>query len=269
MTNPIAVLEVEVQGLEAEIHINDLPVTRMTEDSSSEALSVQQYLVDGENVLEIVLSPGPTPATSRSAEHTISGVGRSARATITEYAPGLFPGDPSGKTLMAVEWSGGDRTDITAPVQVIDRRDLGTRHGQWSFQLADELTLDAATRVEVERFLQGLHASLAEKDAAPLVDASRPKIKDASVAYGLDFEGEVAGLDGFLKEEFEEESWEMLPLETDLLDLRLCASGRAIDCRRRDWAPALRSKGLDDKGDGQVEFDMRVGRIAGRLQVLR
>ena len=227
MSELIAVLEVEVSGIEAEVVINDVPVTRMTAESPQEALSVEQFVIGGPNKLELVLGPGAYPSIARTGNHPVSGDGLWAKAAIVEYPAGVFPGDPSGNYLMGIDWRGPDGEDVATPLVVVEERDLaGAREATWSWHVADPLEIDANTIEEVTGFLADLHASLERRDAAPIVDASRTKVKEASKAYGLDFDGELAGLSGFLADEFAHETWAMEPLDPETFDLRLCGSGR-------------------------------------------
>ena len=63
------------------------------------------------------------------------------------------------------------------------------------------------------------------------------------------------------------EGWQVLPLEPEAFDLRLCAGGRLVEAVNRDWLPSVRFLAPDE--EEPYGYPMLLGRIGAELAVVR
>lgn len=262
--------ELAVRGCAAELWLNGFPLRRKKHPGDPFAsIPVHQYLVSGENRLELVVEPGVRPRESRTGAETKRLVGASAVARLVRYPVLAFADVSEGTLLGDVAWTAPTDRSEAFPLVLSGSFVVAAPFGRYGFQDAPALCLDEATRDECAALLARLHRAFVRGEAATvraLLDvrfqeglraypANEPALLDRELA---DYVAEVAGPD-----------FEVLPLAPSQHDFRLVGGGRAIELVDRDLLPSLRFRGPDDGDDEVTGFALTVCRLGGHLTVVR
>jgi hypothetical protein len=249
----------------AELYVNGFPVGRVGGDMQPYVASpIPEFLIDGENRLEVVLGAGPTPAVSRNGEATCprAGANMLARARIARFIDGEMTGPAQGETLAELRWSG--EGEDTLPKVIATIVDLGKQFGEWKWQTAEKLTLDDATVKSATEFIKMIQKNYSEckpEEIAKVAGFKHAEAVRAYPAYGaIDF-GEMFIEE--LKAMADHPKWKPGDLPVEEYDLRLIADGRLIEAIGRDWRPIVRM------AEGDFGFPLIIGRIDGEWQILR
>lgn len=262
--------EVELRHCTAELWLNGFPLRRKKHPGDPFAsIPVHQYVIAGENRLELVIEPGDRPSESRMGDRTAALVGARAIARLVRYPALAFADAEEGTVLGEVQWVAPTDRSETFPLVRSGSFVVPAPFGRFAFQDAPVLALDAATHAECVTLLGALREAFVRGEAArvrALLDlrfqeglraypANEPALLDREMA---DYVAEVASPD-----------FEVLPLDGAQHDFRLVAQGRAIELVDRDFQPSLRFRGPDDEGDEITGFALTVARVGGRLVVIR
>lgn len=278
------VLECEAEGCVVELYLNDQPVERRGEGRGLGKFyngQCNHELVPGENELTLVISPGPTPASTLRARPERPGRARrlsirrneepkpgKATCKLTRYLEHEVIGSPAGELLLELSWELEPTAERHWPQVVSATVELGELWGRWAWQDAEPLTLDEQTRAEVKLFLEDLHAALSNKDLDPLIERSRSRVAEISRAYELPAgqkEEEVRKNAAFFQEQ---EGWGMAPLDWEQADLRLCGRRRLIECVAQDGMSLLRELPRGEHGVVN-SWPLFLAKIDGRLEIVR
>jgi hypothetical protein len=265
--------EMSLTNCRAELYLNGIPVGRRQAGQLPEfSVSVQQFLIDGKNLLELVINPDSTPSLARSGSADSVMAGGRAEARLVRYPEGVYPGDPQGKVLIKVSWGGENRSveknPAGYPLVVSRTADLGPQFGRWCWQDAPRLTLDPATRDSIAAVIRTVREALAKGDPDPIVELSRISYEEGARAYPATTSAWLEGrFRKFLARAAQKPGWCIDPVDPSDWDLRLVADGRLVECLARDWRPIVRTKPLPD--DEPYEFPMLLGRIDGKWRIVR
>ncbi len=266
------VFECVVEGCDAEFYLNDIPVIRRGPDLGTFfGGQSNQYVVDGENEIGIVVNPGPTPAKAMTGEagrrQRTQADGAKAMARLVRYPFGAVVGGPSGEILMHCDWQApAEGTSYVFPRAVSATTDLGEMFGSWHWQGADRIDLDEDVRGELGVFLEELRANLAAGDPEPFIELSRPRLKDLARAYSLPPGQKERQIRDVTELDARQPWWGMQPLDPETFAFRLCARGRLVELIGRDWEPVLKENPDEDGSLGQ--YGMLVGRLDGEWAIL-
>lgn len=260
----ILTFEASVDGCAAEFCLNDIPLVRLRAPETRRAvIPVNELVVGGDNLVEIVVEPGPTPSAARRGDRRGSDQGMFASAQIVRRVVGTLPGDTPGIRLASLEFR-GDGTERRFPAVLSRLADFGAGAGPWSWEKAERLLLDAATTAEVRRMIEQMKSIYRARDFDRLIRVKRFELSEWAQAYGEDEAAYAAQMRSILDEEFwGEASWSIADVDPAEHDLRLCAQGRLVECVARDCLPIIRTS------DGQARFGMRLGRVQGTWYQLR
>jgi hypothetical protein len=265
------VIEAEVKGCEAEFYLNDIAVAmNRPEAGHYHAQPVNHLVIDGENELSFIVKPGPYPSMAltgppqgKSEEEHEPGGGQSVTVHLSRYPFGAVVGGPDREVLQSLAWPLEIHEEPHEyPLRMATTFTRATGTGPWVWQSSDEITLDEATRNEINAFLNGLWASLEAKDPEPFLDAAAPRFDELATAFE---DPPYKKRNAFRK--LAAEITTMQPLEPDSFDLRLAARGRLVECLQKDWGPILR--GAPDKDGNEDQYDMFLGRLDGTWKIIR
>jgi hypothetical protein len=254
----------KLKGLAAELYINDIPVARVGGNLQPWAsVPVPEYLVDGENVLSVILGIGETPSTSKTGlagKQCEPGVELWARIVRMQDGEMAQPG--SGESLLELQWTAEKAEDL--PFSLSTTGDVGSKFGEWKWQSADVLTLDSATTESAADFISKIADAYTNAKPDPIIELAGFKHQEATVAYPI-YAGEDFG--EMFKEQMqmgsEHPNWKPYELPRDQYDLRLVADGRMIEAVAKDWRPIVRME------NGDFGFNMYIGKVNGEWQILR
>lgn len=269
------VLETHVQGCVAEISLNDQPIIRR-----GDADGMGRYyggpcnhsLIPGENVLSVLIEPGPTPAQAES------GAPRARRALeapaevsarLVRYLEREVVGSPAGEVLIDLAWESPELAGaLPWPRVIAGRADLGPLFGRWKWQDVAPLTLDPPTVAAVRTLLVDFHAALRAKDLDTILALSRIRLDDISRAYQLPAGQQEAEIRQNTQFYMDEPSWGVQPLDSGAFSLRLVGGRRMVDCVRTDWDPIVREAPRPPDGLANT-WPLMVAPIDGTWRVVR
>ena len=266
----VTVLEAQVDGCNAEVYLNGIPLALLLSSRiRSVSAPVLQYLVAGDNHVMLAVNPGATPGTAMKGPDWTAPSEARASVRLVSYPIGAFSGDPGGVEHLARFWTGdgleGDTRRVEGTVDWPSSQ-WPCPAGPWTWESAAVLDLETARKL-VEDFIARVHRALEARDAGFMLQLSDIHLLELAAAYSLNLAQErQTGMDVFA-EEFARPDWAMEPLDPGSYDLRLCAGGRLVECVRADREPILRAV-PDAEGDFYF-FTMLVGAVNGQLRVLR
>jgi hypothetical protein len=261
--------EAEVSGALAEFYVNGIPSWRRIGRPGERFASVpvHQHLVDGSNEIELLIEPGPTPSSARVPREPHRAAGIEAFVRLVRYPVDVYPGDASGEVLAEARFRGEEGRDEPFPYVLRAEADLGPLFGRWAWQDADPIAITATVRNEVEELVRRVHEAFAAGDPMPIVMLCDLCFAEGSRAYpARSAEALASGFAESLRESAQQPDWEMVPLDPERFDFRLCAGGRMIECIDRDWQPTVRSR---PQADGDFPFPMFLSRIGRELVIVR
>jgi hypothetical protein len=271
------VLECEVRGVEAEFHLNDVPVIRRGQDIGRfYSGQCNHLLVDGVNELAVLVRPGPEPALAlaggadgrRPAVLQDKEGPATLSASLCRYPFGAVAGGPDREELMRLDWTARvDGRPQMFPLAVAAHQDLGPLFGRWQWQDAPQVALDEADRAAVRTLLLELHMALQAGDPEPFLELSAVRLEEAERAFGLAPGSKAAHIRKVTEQEAQEEWWGMQVLQPADFALRLCGPGRLVECVARDWLPILREK--PDMEGGFSTYSMFLARLDGQWRIVR
>jgi len=265
------VLECAVECCNAEFYINDIPVVLRGEDFGKYyAGQCNQYLVDGENEIEIVINPGPTPGEALKGE---DGKRRrftpdkeaKAGAILAVYPYGAVARGPERKPLMSAHWTAKENTPEFFPKVVTSVQDLGPLFGAWDWENSRALTLDEATLDAIALDLAKLHHSLMAGDPEPYIQMSRARFINTERAYSLK-PGEKENIVRLgTRSDSRQHWWGLEPLDPETYDFRLCCRNRLVEIIDKNWEPPLKEF-ADDEG-GVSTYPMLMGKKNSKMEI--
>lgn len=260
-------LDVRQRGCMLEIWLNDIPVLRVDSDEEGfVSLPMHSYLVDGLNVLEVVLAPGVKPSQSRIPPALRKpDAGAHCQVSITRYEVDDFTGE-GGQQMFGISWPQGGRIEESFPLVLRASGGLAALFGPWAWQTGRVLNLVNDAR-KIAEALAAAHQAFRSGDGLMLATQCDLYLREEARAYPA---WSVEKLRGRLIRSVEKNGLpgaEVDPLVPDEYDLRLCAGGRLVECVDRTWHPLLRAKGPDPKR--RYALPMFLGEVAERMQILR
>lgn len=227
----------------SELFINGMPVLRLEPARAAyRSIPVQQFLVEGRNELTLQVAQGSSPHTALAPRGGEPSRAIEAHAKLVRYREGEDLDNESGETLADLRWAPDPSGLDLLPHLLVGESIPLPGYGAWAWQTAPELRLDDELRSEVLAFLIGIRDALQAGDPGPYVDAAQLKYRESARAY--DFGDAAASRQNFVElihSLRDDPAWQLDPIDLNTLDLRIVGRGRVVDCRRKDWEPALKT----------------------------
>lgn len=265
------VLECAVEGCTAEFYINDIPVVLRGEAFGKYyGGQCNQYLVDGENEIEIVVNPGPMPGEALAGEggrrsRIVPDKEAKAGAILSVYPYGAVVRGPERENLMSVHWTAKEDTAEFFPKVASSLKDLGPLFGPWDWETSKPFSLDDAEAEEIGAALETLHKSLAEGDPEPYIRMIQKGFANVEHAYSLKPGDKETHVRIGTRSDSRQHWWGLEPLDPGQYDFRLCGRNRLVQIVDRNWEPPLKEK-PDDEG-GVSTYPMLMGRKDKNLEI--
>lgn len=262
-------VDVHTRSCVAEIYLNGIPIRRNTvEGAPFVSMPVHEFLIDGNNFLELVVNPGSTPSRARTENREMSAKGAFADVKLMRYPVGVYTSEENGEKLAHLHWQAQDEGEQKFPVLLSAHHQLGHWRGGWWWQQAEPFRLDEYNVKDITGFTRFIYDAYAQGKGDLIAKLARIFFEEAHNAY-------PARDSATLSEQFArsvaaraaEPGWTMLPFEPDLFDWRLCADDRLVECIRKDWQPIV--AGTLPGKPIVFSFQMFLGRIRGKLLILR
>ncbi len=251
-------------GCAAEAWVNGVPVLRTAPQGGSLSLPVHEYLLEGDNELELVAEP-VAPGASVAPRLAAGTVGASLRLLLPRTGQ---PGSElSARGLAELDWAVADGELFRPPVLTRQVIHLPVKLPRWRWLDAPPLADLPAAQPLVAEFVQNIAASLGRGDPEPFLAAARVRFEDLSIAY----QQPLAELAARWRSRIEmlhatKALRPVLPALADVV-LRPCAGGRLLECLSPTGEPALRTEAGPD--GSRHAWPIRVAVVEGRTHIVR
>lgn len=266
----LLVVKLDVQGCEAELRYNGVPLARADAARPSAVVPVHEYTVAGSNRLELVVGPPPLRPADSDPAPALPGTadgGQSANARILLPRLGSPMHESSARTLAHLEWAPAEGTAYETPLSLQDEVSLPVSFPRWRWLEAPPQPPLPTLHGLALSLVQTLARDLARGEVDRFITTVRLRTEELALAYQRRPEDVAAQLHADLVElhTASAASW-IVPDATHLL-LRPVAGGRLVECLGPDGAPALRTAA--DKLGQSRSLPLRLSSVEGRLYVLR
>jgi hypothetical protein len=266
----IVVAQLEVDGCIAELYLNGIPLIRLAPPKIPiQNRAVEQFLVPGENTLEVLVEPGSRPLLARIEERRIPFRPMRATGRLIRFPEGV-PGTVEHGDLLAeanFSWSQASLAQQVFPRSARTGFDMGAAHGYFVWQAAPEIVLDPATIEEARAVLDQVEAAIRAHDIDWLLRLNQVMVRDTIRSYS-------AMDDGFLRREItnlmrrqQKVLDPVIPRDPHTHDFRVVAGGRILQCIDVDWTSSFKLR--SPTGGAPLPYMLFLARIDGKLQIVR
>ena len=261
-------MEVKKQNCEVELYVNGIPMKRSSTSQAFASIPVHQYLVDGNNEIELIVNPGLSPSKARTAHRELDSTGVQAVARLVKYPVGVYPGDASGEVLGEIGWKGQNAKKEIFPKIVATKIELGPMFGRWQWQDAEQVTLDKKTLAEISVYVDKFYAAFAASKSQELLDFAKVRIQEGDKAYpGTNVVAENVMVVRDVEERKYDTRWKVAPLQPAQFDFRVHAEGRIVEIINADWKTPFR--GVFVGTDEDYSYSMFLSKIKGQWVMVR
>jgi hypothetical protein len=272
MLKPRFVIRVQTVNLRVEVWMNDIPVGFLSRNAGKApvAIPVNQFLINGRNLIRVVLHAGPVP--SRAGEpwsndkEAIGYVGpASLSLNFTKETTEQASPSQNASPLVAVDWQG---TADPRPSRLEREITLDDVVGPWAWETAVRFPLiDSELRAQVHEYLKLLYGLLTARQFDAFLSESATKLEELTVrAYGASAESLGRGM----LQAFQVHSvapYHLLPLELSEVDMRPVAGGRLIDCLRKNRRHVFEY--VDPEEEDSFFLPTMIGKVGSQWRILR
>ena len=264
-------IDLEHKNCSVEMRLNDIPIRKYdAKEQPFVSVSAGYYLVDNVNTLELIINPGPTPSQARTGNTEMPQDEIYAALKLVDYPLGVYPGDPSGKILAKIEYTGLAGKNDTFPKTLTYRVDLGKQHVRWAWQDGADIKLDNDTKKEIMSLLMELRDAFTKGDGQKILDLAKMRLGDGDRANpAVDRNKQNQRFIEHFKEYESYPDWGMEPLSPLEADFRIVAGGKMVECIRNDWQPLIISKPLKDWDGDRYDYRVFLSKIKGKLHIVR
>ena len=263
-------LELKPNGCGAEMRINDIPIRITPRENPKEfSVSVQHYLVDGENTIKLIVNPGPTPSTVLSEKVTLDETGIDCLLRAVDYPIGVYPGDPAGNNLAQVRFLGQKDIESEFPKSLTAAFNIKTGNN-WSWQAAESIKLNEKNESEIIDFLKDLRAAFVQRDANVIWPLIQIRVNDAIAAMpGINVAHQKTQFFDTFEEYKAYSDWSIPEVNEDKLDLRVVANGKMVECRYSDWSNVITTGPLEAMYGDVFDYPLLISKMDGKWQIVR
>lgn len=267
----IVLSQLVVDGCTAELYLNGAPISHLLDPNiSAENMAAEQWLVPGNNTLEVVVMVGSKPSVAKTEPRDLDFKPMSAIARLIRFKDGVKATVENGELLLEAtwEWRDGNPNKLRFPQSGFASKDFGAAHGAWAWQSAPVLTLDDALIDEARAVMDELEAAIKSGHLDRLWKLTELQMQDCVRAFSAVSEeflrGELASMIATYKDAGDDA---FVPRERSRHDFRLVCGGRLLQLVDEDFKPSFRL--IDPRTQQIVHFPTYLGRVGNDLRVLR
>ncbi len=283
MIDKIYTAECYAQNVIVEFYINDIPISlRGPGFGSFWGAPINQYLVNKDNKICMIIKPGDIPSRAKTGPVTgrylaCPGAEERALMRICSYPKGALIGGPDANEISRIVWPEkrmvrknveiNDFESANYPLAKEEKFSVGKIFKvEKSYQKATSLKVNEKIKLNLSQFLEELHGYIEKGDADKFIELTSFRILDNADSYGKSINENISLIrDGF-KRNMGLNSWELSGLDPQSYDFRLCANDKMVHCIAGDWKPIIReAPGVDNASS---YYDIFVSLIKGRWQVV-
>ena len=251
-------------GCAAEARLNDFSLGRTPAAGGVLTLAVHEYVLEGDNALELVIDPVLPGA---EAPPRLAAVVAAARLHLLLPRIGAVGSPAAARTLATADWAAAEGSTIMPPVRVRRQAAIPVRFPRWRWLDVPPIDDAAAARPLVAAFVQSLALALARGDADAFVSAARLRFEELALAYQKSPADLAARWRSRIQLLHAGKALRPVLMPPGELLLRPCAGGRLLDCLASDGQPALRTEPAPD--GTRHAWPMRVAIVDGQCHILR
>lgn len=260
----LLLLRLRSVGCAAEAWINGVPVLRTPAAGGALSLPVHEYLLEGDNDIQLVVEP-----VAAGARRALRLADAAMLASLRLLLPRRDqPGSElSARGLCEIDWAAVEGDVVQPPVTERRVVALPIKLPRWRWLDAPPIEDLHAAQPLVAEFVQNIAVSLARGEPEPFLAAARVRFEDLAMAYQQPL-GELASRWRSRIEMLHATKAlrPVLPALTDVV-LRPCAGGRLLECVSPDGQPVLRTEPGPDAT--QHAWPIRVAVVDGRTHIVR
>lgn len=228
-------LVINATNLRLEVYANGIPIKfLMPKDTkSSVQIPINEHLLSGDNKISVIINAGLTPSTVfnswvKSEEDGVNYAQTSSLNFVVQRT------GSEGTTVKITDgqWRG---TPDSFPKVIRKTFSINTPVHKWAWLDCVELRMDRDFP-QASEYIQRIYMALQQGQGTSFAKLTNLKFSEASIAYGMDMSSMKEYLVKLIEEKSKDEEWQLKPLSGELLDIRLVADNRLIECRRKDWS---------------------------------
>jgi len=272
MSKPRFLIRAQSNNHQVEVWINNIPVLflRQGESPAPVIIPVNQFLIAGSNKIGVMLHAGvmpsqadkPWPIDKEAARYTGQS---SVLVTIAKYGPGETGTADTPPPLASLRWEG-----VASPrPNYLEQQftHVGASH-VWAWESATQFrTLDGDLRAQVLDYIRRLHGLLQTQNFDGFLTESSLKLEEMTEhAYGVP----AAPMRQNMLEALQAHSaqpFRLQALDEASIDMRLIASGRMLECIRKDRTHVLQF--VNSETQDTFFLPLMIGLAGNRFRLLR
>lgn len=272
MSEPDTVImaQLEVKDCSAELYLNGVPLIRLGADTlGGENRAVQQWLTRGDNTLELLVEPGPTPREARTHTRQLPKKDIRAVARLVKFKEGAEGTAASGTILAeaSFEWDIKMPDPMTFPFSLQTATALGSSFGPWAWESYPVLTLDEPLIEEACGVLEELDTAVKGGHADRIWQLTELSMRDTIKAYPALNEVFLRADITEMLQVFGADGDPTSARDKAQHDFRLVGRGKLLELVDKDFRPSFRLK--DTKRDQVVPFPTYLARVGKELRIVR
>jgi hypothetical protein len=229
----IRYMQLTCRSVACEIRVNDIPVTKASaDDAKSASQPIRQYLLKGENRLDILLGDETAPPQQGGFEGSAQ-----VSVRVADFVEGEDMGPDKGIERASLSPAIADDTPNPSRVSTVFSSAVGDG---WFWSEAPLLD-PVAARPQIDRAMAELAHHFAARDTAALLPFFEPAIRDRSAAYPQTTIELQVVMFNMLFDNINSKTWEAIPFDPANARYRSVADGRMIQAVGLDGLPLIRS----------------------------
>jgi hypothetical protein len=262
----LLVLRLRSHGVSAEAWLNGVPLLRTPRAGGDACVPVHEFVIAGDNRLELVVEPPPAGSAPGPARAVIGDGMAHAEATLLLPRIGQLASDQSARVLGQAAWASPEGEVFRPPLRLAQALDIPVRFPRWRWLDAPPVADIDGLRGAAATYLQDVAIALSRGDAEHLVVAAKLRFEELALAYQRPLADDLARWRARVQLLHAQKALRPeLPTPESLL-LRPVADGRLLECLAADGLPVLRSA----RPDGScVYWPLRLAAVERRFYPLR
>jgi hypothetical protein len=262
----LLVLRVRSHGVAAEAWLNGIPLARTPKGGGDSCVPVHEYVIAGENRLELRVDPEPLVAGAPAPAPVVGDGAARAEAVLLLPRTGQLASEHAARLLGQVGWVSTADEVYRPPVCQSKDLDIPVRFPRWRWLDAPVITDVDGLRAPAATYLQDIAIALSRGDPEHMVVAAKLRFEELALAYQRPPADDVARWRARVQLLHAQKALRPELPTPESLQLRPVAEGRLLECLGADGLPILRCARPDGSS---VYWPIRLAAVERRFYPLR
>jgi hypothetical protein len=262
----LLVLRLRAKGVTAEAWLNGLPLARTPKGGGDCCVPVHEYVIAGDNRLELVIEPPPLVPGAPPAAPVVGDGEARAEAMLLLPRVGQLASEHSARQLGHLTWTSVEGEVFRPPVRQSLEVDIPVRFPRWRWLDAPEIADVDGLRAPAAAYLQDVAIALSRGDPEHLAVAAKLRFEELALAYQRTAADDQARWRARVQLLHAQKALRPELPTPESLHLRPVADGRLLECLGADGLPVLRCARPDGS---RVYWPMRLAAVERRFYPLR